>query len=71
METKPTSPKTENKLRIIAKELEKQMQCNCDPDNWEPEGYPQYSGHSWVCRIHKRSLLILHEDFKRSLSGAM
>lgn len=27
------------------------MRCNCDLDNWQPE---PLTGHSWVCRIHKR-----------------
>ncbi len=37
--------------REKAKELEKKMRCNCDLDNWEPE---KDTGHSWVCRIHRR-----------------
>lgn len=36
----------------IATELAKTMQCNCDLDNWEPE---QSTGHSRVCRIHKKA----------------
>jgi len=39
-------------LRDIAKELRGEMRCNCDLDNWEPE---RSTGHSWVCRIHKRA----------------
>ena len=39
--------------REIAEILEKEMQCNCDLDNWEPE---KKTGHSWVCRIHKKAL---------------
>ena len=50
------------KLRDIAKSIEPDMQCNCDLDNWEPERAPQYSGHSWVCRIHKKALSILAGD---------
>lgn len=34
-------------------ELSKQMQCNCDLDNWEPEAN---TGHSCVCRIHKAAI---------------
>ena len=40
-------------LRGIAQALEKSMQCNCDLDNWQPEGS---TGHSCVCRIHKAAL---------------
>ncbi len=39
-------------LREIVKEFEKNSQCNCDLDNWEPE---MDTGHSWVCRIDKTS----------------
>jgi len=37
-------------LEEIVKEAEKEMGCNCDLDNWQPE---TDTGHSWVCRIHK------------------
>lgn len=37
----------------IVNALEKEMQCNCDLDNWEPE---RSTGHSHVCRIHNRAL---------------
>ena len=33
----------------------KGMGCNCDLDNWEPQ---QSTGHSWVCRIHKKAVEI-------------
>jgi len=33
--------------------LESQLHCNCDLDNWEPESS---TGHSWVCRIHKKAV---------------
>lgn len=36
--------------REIAERLAREMQCNCDLDNWEPE---RSTGHSWVCRIHR------------------
>lgn len=39
-------------LRALAAELSEDMRCNCDLDNWEPE---PSTGHSWVCRIHKRA----------------
>lgn len=39
-------------LREIAIELEEIMRCNCDLDNWQPE---KSTGHSFVCRIHKRA----------------
>lgn len=43
-------------MRLIAKDLEKNgMRCNCDLDNWEPE---KTSGHSRVCRIHKRAFMM-------------
>ena len=38
----------------LVKDLESQMGCNCDLDNWEPE---KSTGHSWVCRIHKVVML--------------
>jgi hypothetical protein len=43
----------EKTLREIVAELKAEgMRCNCDLDNWEPE---QSTGHSHVCRIHKRA----------------
>lgn len=51
-------------LREIAKKIEGSMQCNCDLDRWEPEKPPAYSGHSWVCRIHKKALAIKRGDIK-------
>lgn len=42
-----------SELKEIAKELRKEMGCNCDLDNWEPE---PSTGHSWVCRIHKAAM---------------
>lgn len=40
-------------LREMAREIAKDMRCNCDLDNWEPE---RSTGHSWVCRIHKAAI---------------
>lgn len=40
-------------LRDKAAELSKTMRCNCDLDNWEPEGS---TGHSHVCRIHRAAI---------------
>jgi hypothetical protein len=40
-------------VRKIVADLRKTMQCNCDLGRWEPE---KISGHSWVCRIHKKAL---------------
>lgn len=40
-------------LKQIVEECEKEMQCNCDLDNWQPENS---TGHSWVCRIHKAAM---------------
>lgn len=41
-------------LRQIATTLrDSGMRCNCDLDNWEPEGS---TGHSHVCRIHKTAM---------------
>ena len=46
--------KDDRDLRVIAKELkEGGMGCNCDLDTWEPE---RSTGHSHVCRIHKRAM---------------
>ena len=45
--------------RELAKLLRETMQCNCDLDNWQPE--PD-TGHSWVCRIHKRIKAIHRGD---------
>lgn len=41
------------------------MGCNCDLDNWQPE---QHTGHSWVCRIHKRAVEI-YRNQPRGLSA--
>jgi len=41
----------------LASTFSKTMQCNCDLDNWEPE---RSTGHSWVCRIHKATLDVIH-----------
>ena len=41
-------------LREYAKKLKDSgMGCNCDLDNWEPE---RSTGHSHVCRIHKKAI---------------
>ena len=37
-------------LKELASAFSKEMGCNCDLDNWEPE---PSTGHSCVCRIHK------------------
>lgn len=43
-------------LREIAKAIEGEgVCCNCDLDNWEPE---RTTGHSHVCRIHKRAMMM-------------
>ena len=48
--------KEDRSLREIAADLKAQgMRCNCDLDTWEPE---RSSGHSWVCRIHKKACKI-------------
>ena len=48
-------------MKSIVEKLEKEMQCNCDLDNWEPT---KSTGHSWVCRIHKQALQIVAEGIK-------
>lgn len=47
----------EKNLKRIVKELEKEMQCCCDLDNWKPS---ESTGHSWVCPIHK----LAHKIFR-------
>ena len=48
-------------LQVIAKELEDGgMRCNCDLDNWAPE---QNTGHSHVCRIHKRAIAMKYRPY--------
>jgi len=39
-------------LQEIVTEVEKEMRCNCDLDNWQP--YTD-TNHSWVCRIDKEA----------------
>lgn len=39
--------------RDFAVQFRQEMRCNCDLDNWEPE---ESTGHSWVCRIHRRAI---------------
>ena len=47
-------------LRAIATELKRSgLRCNCDLDNWEPE----HSGHSCVCRIHKRARAMKYRPY--------
>jgi hypothetical protein len=41
------------RIKAIVHRLEEQMQCNCNLDSWQPE---QFTGHSWVCRIHKAAI---------------
>lgn len=49
----------EKTLREIASEIKAGgMRCNCDLDNWEPEAS---TGHSHVCRIHKRAIQIKYQ----------
>lgn len=49
-------------LKEIVKDLKDSgMRCNCDLDNWQPE---TSTGHSWVCRIHKRAIAIKREQTK-------
>lgn len=45
--------------REIARRFESTMQCNCDLDNWQPE---RSTGHSCVCRIHKRTKAVGRGD---------
>ena len=40
-------------LSEIVLEVEKELSCNCDLNNWEPE---RSTGHSWVCRIHEEAV---------------
>jgi len=48
-------------LREIATDLKsKGLACNCDLDTWEPE--PE-SGHSHVCRIHKKAWTMKHQPW--------
>lgn len=57
------------KLKLSLQEIvqglrEGGMRCNCDLDNWQPE---IDTGHSWVCRIHKKAKA-LHERNVSNLS---
>ena len=45
-------------IKQIVKDLEKDNQCCCDLDNWQPS---KLSGHSTVCIIDKK----LRRDFQR------
>lgn len=45
--------------REFVAELEKDMQCNCDLDNWVPR---KTTGHSWVCRIHKTAMTLSQQS---------
>lgn len=40
-------------LKPIVDEKAKEIRCNCDLDNWQPD---TRTGHSWVCRIHKAAV---------------
>lgn len=53
MTTQPTSEENVKSARDFAKQFRKDMRCNCDLDNWEPE---ESTGHSWVCCIHRRAM---------------
>jgi len=44
---------SEKTLKEVVKKLESTLQCNCDLDRWEPDNR---TGHSWVCRIHRKAL---------------
>jgi len=44
---------TRESIQPIVDRKSKEMRCNCDLDNWEPE---RSTGHSWVCRIHKAAV---------------
>ena len=48
----------EARTKALAVELAKTMPCNCDLDRWQPESY---TGHSWVCRIHKETMRMARE----------
>lgn len=50
-----------DRLHDIVQEIKPSMQCNCDLDAWEPE---RSTGHSHVCRIHKRALEIYAQEAK-------
>lgn len=53
------SGKAKETLEEAIKRLEKEMQCNCNLDCWVPE---KNTGHSWVCRIHKKVVELLHRN---------
>ena len=56
--------KDKRELKEIAQSLRDEgMRCNCDLDNWEPE---KSTGHSHVCRIHKRAMMMKYrpEDIR-------
>jgi hypothetical protein len=44
----------EETLKSLVAEIEVEMKCNCDLDNWEPE---RATGHSVVCRIHREAIM--------------
>lgn len=44
---------TKKSIKPIVEQKEKEMRCNCDLDNWEPD---TRTGHSWVCRIHNAAI---------------
>ena len=54
------------KLTSIVQKLEKEMRCNCDLDNWEPE---RSTLHSCDCRIHKTAWARLLETLKPQEPG--
>lgn len=55
-------------LREIAQELyDGGMYCNCDLDNWEPE---RVTGHSHVCKIHKRAMTMTYQDMIRLFANS-
>lgn len=56
------SDQIERNARQMAKELyDGGMGCNCDLDNWQPE---RTTGHSCVCRIHKRAIAMHLESVR-------
>ena len=52
-------------LKEIVTETEKELHCNCDLDMWQPE---RDTGHSFVCRIHKRAVA-LYKDQKVKINN--
>ena len=47
-----------SKMEEFVKEAASKLQCTCDLDRWPPE---KYTGHSWVCAIHKEAVRLWKE----------